>query len=387
MRLSIARAVYARADIVLLDAPFSALDSHVGEHILHRCILGLLRSMCTTVVLVTHHVAAARWADQVVVMSTAARIDDGAAARDSELPVACIAEQGTFDELMARPNGLLVEMMTHHADADTRTQQQHEASAAVHAAAPALMLHPPPPPLPPTIASSLSHDDSLEFQMHTDGSLYFDVPHAWAAAAKTGTGGGSSLINDSLSMNALGIVESAQPLPPSLQSSSALTTARAPEPAVASQGELVVKERHFKGANTIDTYIQYLRACGLLAIALILCLALGARVIDVCTDLWLSIWASNAKANANAAVSPIAAAAASVFGALIPPSTQDHAELAYLNVYAGFALASIITLMAVSAYAIQVCIFLSCSSFMKAQILFDSIIHALVCSMAFCRSA
>lgn len=383
MRLSIARAVYARADIVLLDAPLSALDSHVGEHILHRCILGLLRSTRTTVVLVTHHVAAARWADQVVVMSTAAGTGDGQDSRDSEVPVARIAEQGTFDELMARPNGLLAEMMTHHADADTRTQQQHEASAAMHAVAPAWMVQLPSPIVDP----SLSHEDRLEFQMRTDGSLYFDVPHAWAAAAKTGTGGGSSLSIDSLSMNALGIVESAQPLPPSAQSASALATTRAPEPAVGSQGEFVVKERHFKGANTIDTYIEYLRACGLLAIALILCLALGARVIDVCTDLWLSIWASNANTNANAVVSPIAAAAASVFGALIPSGAQDHAELAYLNVYAGFALASIMTLMAVSAYAIQVCIF--CVAFLceSSKNSPDSIIYAILRSTAFCRSA
>lgn len=32
-RVSIARAVYAGADIYLLDDPLSAVDSHVGKHI------------------------------------------------------------------------------------------------------------------------------------------------------------------------------------------------------------------------------------------------------------------------------------------------------------------------------------------------------------------
>eukprot|EP00899_Mesostigma_viride_P003900 jgi/Mesvir1/13510/Mv26306-RA.1 len=42
-RISIARAVYADADIYLFDDPLSALDSHVGREVLEKCILGQLR--------------------------------------------------------------------------------------------------------------------------------------------------------------------------------------------------------------------------------------------------------------------------------------------------------------------------------------------------------
>ena len=55
-RVALARACYAQADVVLLDDPLSAVDAHVGRHLLDSCICGLLRS--TTRVLVTHQLHA-----------------------------------------------------------------------------------------------------------------------------------------------------------------------------------------------------------------------------------------------------------------------------------------------------------------------------------------
>ena len=37
-RISLARALYAQADIYMLDDPLSAVDSHVGKHIFDRVI-------------------------------------------------------------------------------------------------------------------------------------------------------------------------------------------------------------------------------------------------------------------------------------------------------------------------------------------------------------
>jgi ABC-type taurine transport system ATPase subunit len=37
-RVSIARAVYANADVVLLDDPLSAVDAHVGQSLFEQCI-------------------------------------------------------------------------------------------------------------------------------------------------------------------------------------------------------------------------------------------------------------------------------------------------------------------------------------------------------------
>ena len=55
-RVALARACYAQADVVLLDDPLSAVDTHVGRHLLDSCICGLLRGK--TRVLVTHQLMA-----------------------------------------------------------------------------------------------------------------------------------------------------------------------------------------------------------------------------------------------------------------------------------------------------------------------------------------
>jgi len=65
-RLNIARAIYFNADIVLMDDPLSAVDAHVGQHILDHAICGLLRDKCR--VLVTHQLHVLHRADRIVWM-------------------------------------------------------------------------------------------------------------------------------------------------------------------------------------------------------------------------------------------------------------------------------------------------------------------------------
>ncbi|EAZ51601.1 ATP-binding cassette, sub-family C (CFTR/MRP), member 2; Canalicular multispecific organic anion transporter; multidrug resist, partial [Cryptosporidium parvum Iowa II] len=51
-RISLARAVYQKSDVYVLDDCLSAVDSHVAAHIFKNCICGLLGEKC--VILVTH---------------------------------------------------------------------------------------------------------------------------------------------------------------------------------------------------------------------------------------------------------------------------------------------------------------------------------------------
>jgi len=65
-RVSLARAVYADADIVLLDDPISALDANVRKKIFKDVITGILAKK--TRVLVTHAVDFLHLADKIIVM-------------------------------------------------------------------------------------------------------------------------------------------------------------------------------------------------------------------------------------------------------------------------------------------------------------------------------
>ncbi|CAN0420445.1 unnamed protein product, partial [Hapterophycus canaliculatus] len=82
-RVSLARAVYADSDIVLLDDVLSAVDAHVGKHIFDKCIRKVCRVLkMKTVVLVTHQVnMSAPYADKIIVL------DEGGT----------IKEQGTYE--------------------------------------------------------------------------------------------------------------------------------------------------------------------------------------------------------------------------------------------------------------------------------------------------
>ncbi|XP_045489358.1 probable multidrug resistance-associated protein lethal(2)03659 isoform X1 [Pieris rapae] len=69
-RISLARAVYKRADIYLLDDPLSAVDAHVGRHLFESCVVGYLRN--TTRVLVTHQLQFLRDVDQIIILKNGA---------------------------------------------------------------------------------------------------------------------------------------------------------------------------------------------------------------------------------------------------------------------------------------------------------------------------
>ena len=63
-RVALARVCYSTADVVLLDDTLSAVDAHVGQHIMRRCILDYLKGR--TIVMTCHQLHFLRHADTVV---------------------------------------------------------------------------------------------------------------------------------------------------------------------------------------------------------------------------------------------------------------------------------------------------------------------------------
>jgi len=96
-RVSIARLVYAAADINLLDDPLSAVDAHVGAALFDKCLNGALKG--TTRVLVTNALQYLPQADLIVVM-------DGGAVR----------EVGTFNQLREKGTDFNALCETHSID-------------------------------------------------------------------------------------------------------------------------------------------------------------------------------------------------------------------------------------------------------------------------------
>ncbi|XP_063510418.1 ATP-binding cassette sub-family C member 6 isoform X2 [Pongo pygmaeus] len=89
-RLSLARAVYRKAAVYLLDDPLAALDAHVGQHVFNQVIGpgGLLQG--TTRILVTHALHILPQADWIIVLANGA-----------------IAEMGSYQELLQRKGALM----------------------------------------------------------------------------------------------------------------------------------------------------------------------------------------------------------------------------------------------------------------------------------------
>lgn len=89
-RLSLARAVYARADVYLIDDALSAVDEHVGKHLIDHVLgpKGLLKSKCK--ILATNNIGVLSIADNVHM------VEDGK-----------IIEQGTYKQITNKKDSRL----------------------------------------------------------------------------------------------------------------------------------------------------------------------------------------------------------------------------------------------------------------------------------------
>ena len=65
-RVALARAVYKRPDLLIMDDPISALDAHVRKDIFDQVFCGLMKDK--TRILVTHAVEFIHLADNVIIM-------------------------------------------------------------------------------------------------------------------------------------------------------------------------------------------------------------------------------------------------------------------------------------------------------------------------------
>jgi ABC-type multidrug transport system fused ATPase/permease subunit len=110
-RLNIARAIYFNAELVLMDDPLSAVDAHVGRHIMDKAICGLLKDRCR--ILATHQLHVLSRCDRIVVM------EEGR-----------IQAVDTFENLM-RDNELFKRLMSTSGQEDSKEEEAEVADEIV----------------------------------------------------------------------------------------------------------------------------------------------------------------------------------------------------------------------------------------------------------------
>lgn len=103
-RFNIARAIYFDADLVLMDDPLSAVDAHVGRHIMDNAICGLLKNKCR--VLATHQLWVLHRCDRIIVMEGGK-----------------ISAIDTFDNLMVN-NDSFIKLMSTTAKEDEKAEKK-----------------------------------------------------------------------------------------------------------------------------------------------------------------------------------------------------------------------------------------------------------------------
>ncbi|KAH6657339.1 P-loop containing nucleoside triphosphate hydrolase protein [Truncatella angustata] len=103
-RITLARAIYSRAGILVLDDIFSAVDAHVGRHIFEKCLNGELCAGRTRI-LVTHHVALCEPKTKYLL----------------ELGNGVVLNAGFRSEL--EEDGILEQIKSHQTDADIPTDE------------------------------------------------------------------------------------------------------------------------------------------------------------------------------------------------------------------------------------------------------------------------
>jgi ATP-binding cassette subfamily C (CFTR/MRP) protein 1 len=103
-RMNIARAIYFNADIILMDDPLSAVDAHVGRHIMDNAICGLLKDKCR--ILATHQLHVLSRCDRII------WVDQGE-----------VKAVDTFDNLMAQ-NADFVQVMSSTAKEEEKEEQE-----------------------------------------------------------------------------------------------------------------------------------------------------------------------------------------------------------------------------------------------------------------------
>lgn len=146
-RVNLARAIYRKADIYLLDDPLSAVDAHVGKHIFQQCVQQFLKDKVC--VLVTHQLQYLKNIEHLVLIHAGE-----------------IAAQGSYKALK---NSKKHSLLLHGVD-EEQQQQQNKEDAPVEAVK--------------TVKEQPKDAQKENKETHRIGSIGFSLYKAYFSAVK-----------------------------------------------------------------------------------------------------------------------------------------------------------------------------------------------------------
>lgn len=237
-RVSLARAIYARADIYLLDDPLSAVDAHVGRHIFDHVIgpEGILNNKAR--VLVTHGISYLPRIDHVVML------------RDGQ-----VALSGTYADLMAQKSELYALVNDFGAQNNgSKSNSEDEASNEG--------------------TLEVGEEDILQ----SDTASIELVPREEDASLNRRR----ERMNSDMSMMSA----------KTLRRASLVSLNKKGKVAVKDGDRLITVEESAKGSVSWDVYKQYAKACSFYAVIAVLSLLVLSQAASVGTNLWLKHWSS-----------------------------------------------------------------------------------------------
>lgn len=286
-RVSLARAIYADADVYLLDDPLSALDAHVGADVFERCLspaTGVLRNR--TVVLVTNQLHFLPECHSVIMLA------DGRVKNSGEFRT-LLHEDTDFRLLMEENTGARDEqtLSASHSRSVSRSRKRSQAATSSGG----LVVS------GPGRASRSAHSMSIEAAPAAVRAAATAAVAAKAAEAAPPTGGAGTPEGTTSSSSG------------SVSGSGATSGAveKAPK-----EDKLITLEERKVGNVRFAAYFEYARACGgLFIFMLILGLFALATATNVLNNWWLSYWSRQSQ----------------------PGSTVSHSLGFYLGIYCGLA--------------------------------------------------
>lgn len=237
-RLSLARALYARADVYLIDDVLSALDAHVGRHVFDHVLGpdGLLKGKCR--VFTTNNIPFLAQSDHIMMI------------KEGE-----IVERGTFKQVMEEKKALyqlINEFGRERKEEDTSSDQETVVEDVEN-----------------TALSTSPELNQFEDQIKPTQRRISTITLRRASMA--------SLRHATRAIKTEDRNESGQP-----------------------NGSIITKERQEQGKVKWHVYKTYIKACSPIGVATYMIMAIAAQASQVSMTYWLKYWAdSNTQSDSN----------------------------------------------------------------------------------------